>query len=228
MPNVSYCVDRNEVHYTPYVPPYQGFCKLTLNNGSVVELEGSGELTSTMISSRRDTCISAEIGELCTSIGERAFLGWSGLTNVTIPNSVTSIGSGAFQNCSSLTSIDIPNGVTNIGDSFFEDCYTLSSVTIPSSVTSIGAYAFRTCTSLTNVTIPSSVTSIGKNAFRNCSSLTSITSLATTAPLIQSSTFRDVKSGGTLTVPIGSSGYDVWMGTGDYYLGKYNWTKVEQ
>jgi len=29
-------------------------------------------------------------------------------------------------------------------------------------------------------------------------------------------------------VPSGSTGYDVWMGTGDYYLGKYNWTKTEQ
>jgi hypothetical protein len=32
----------------------------------------------------------------------------------------------------------------------------------------------------------------------------------------------------TLTISHCSTGYDVWMGTGDYYLGKYNWTKVEQ
>jgi len=25
-----------------------------------------------------------------------------------------------------------------------------------------------------------------------------------------------------------TSRYDVWMGTGDFYLGKYGWTKVEQ
>jgi hypothetical protein len=51
---------------------------------------------------------------------------------------------------------------------------------------------------------------------------------AITAPTIQSNTFQYVKTGGTLTVPQGSTGYDVWMGTGDYYLGKYGWTKVEQ
>ena len=62
----------------------------------------------------------------------------------------------------------------------------------------------------------------------NCSGLTSITSLATTAPTISYLTFYDVKTGGTLIVPQGSSGYDAWMSTGDYYLGKYNWTKVEQ
>ena len=49
-----------------------------------------------------------------------------------------------------------------------------------------------------------------------------------TAPTIQNNTFRSINSGGTLTVPAGSTGYDVWMGTGDYYLGHYNWTKVEQ
>jgi hypothetical protein len=31
-----------------------------------------------------------------------------------------------------------------------------------------------------------------------------------------------------LYVPTGSTGYNVWMGTGKYYLGKYGWTKVEQ
>jgi len=51
---------------------------------------------------------------------------------------------------------------------------------------------------------------------------------ATTAPTIQNTTFRFVKTGGTLTVPQGSSGYDAWMGTGEYYLGYYNWTRVEQ
>ncbi len=40
-----------------------------------------------------------------TSIGEGAFYGCSGLTNVTIPNSVTSIGEGAFYGCSGLASI---------------------------------------------------------------------------------------------------------------------------
>ena len=99
---------------------------------------------------------------------------------------------------------------------------------IPNSVTSIGINAFADCTSLTRVTIPSSVTSIGRGAFYGCTSLESVTVEATTAPTIQNDTFSSIKTNGTLIVPSGSSGYDVWMGTGDYYLGKYNWTKVEQ
>ena len=163
-----------------------------------------------------------------TSIGNNAFSGCSSLTSVTIPNSVTTIGMSAFKNCKSLTSVDIPNSVTSIGYYVFQGCSGLTSVTIGSGVTSIGTYTFAGCSGLTSITIPNSVESIGNNAFNGCTSLTSITSLRTTAPTIQSRTFNNVKTGGTLTVPSGSSGYDVWMGTGNYYLGKYNWTKVEQ
>ncbi|MGM9817241.1 MAG: leucine-rich repeat domain-containing protein, partial [Lepagella sp.] len=55
-----------------------------------------------------------------TSIGKRAFFFCSGLTSVTIPNSVISIGEEAFENCTGLTSVTIPNSVTSIGyDAFY-------------------------------------------------------------------------------------------------------------
>jgi len=110
-----------------------------------------------------------------TRIEEGAFRGCSGLTSITIPNSVTSIGDEAFRECSSLTSVTIPNSVTSIGDEAFSGCSGLTSVTIGNSVTSIGNYAFFECSSLTSVTIPNSVTSIGDEAFSGCSGLTSIT-----------------------------------------------------
>lgn len=88
---------------------------------------------------------------------------------------VTSIGSDAFSNCTGLTSITIPDSVTSIGDNAFYNCRGLNRVTIPNSVTSIGEGAFLLCTSLTSVTIPDSVTSIGYGAFSGCSGLTSIT-----------------------------------------------------
>jgi hypothetical protein len=54
-----------------------------------------------------------------TSIGEAAFAGCTGLTAITIPDSVTSIGAGAFGNCTGLTAIAIPDSVTNIGAGTF-------------------------------------------------------------------------------------------------------------
>ena len=186
-----------------------------------------------------------------TNIGEYAFLNCTNLTNITIPDSVTSIGFMAFYECSGLTNITIGKGVTSIDDSAFQYCTGLTSVAIPNSVTSIGNSAFANCSgltstsisnnvtriepntfyecvNLTNVTIGSSVTSIGTYAFYYCSSLMSITSLAITAPTIKDNTFYSIKTNGTLTVPAGATGYDAWMDTSNFYLGSYNWTKVEQ
>ena len=118
---------------------------------------------------------SVTIGNSVTSIEQSAFRGCSGLTSVTIPNSVTSIGDYAFYKCSSLTSLTIPNSVTSIGSLAFYYCSNLTSVTIPNSVTSIGSCAFQYCSGLTSVTIPNSVTSIGNDAFYYCSGLASVT-----------------------------------------------------
>ena len=128
LPNVSLIVETNGVAYNPYVPSF--FCKLILNNGETVELEGSGELTSTMISPYISTCVSVEIGKLCTSIGGSAFQSCKSLTSIDIPNSVTIIGSGAFLSCSGLISCTIGNGVTSIGVEAFYWCSSLTSATV--------------------------------------------------------------------------------------------------
>ena len=120
----------------------------------------------------------------------------SGLTSVTIPNSVTKIDKQAFKGCSGLTSVtwnakscaDLYgnstyyhpfNGISNIKTFIFGNeveripanlCYGLSgltSITIPNSVTTIGERAFNCCSSLASVTIGNSVSNIGNDAFAN-------------------------------------------------------------
>ena len=75
-----------------------------------------------------------------------------GCKNSVIPNSVTSIGDGAFRGCSGLTELILPNSVTSIGDFAFSDCSGLTELTLPSSVTSIGAGAFGDCSGLSKIT----------------------------------------------------------------------------
>ena len=138
-----------------------------------------------------------------TSIREKSFRGRTGITSVTIGNSVTSIGRQGFYCCTGITSVTIPNSVTSIGESAFSYCTSLTSVVwnaksykdydnardapfydIRSQITSftfgeevkhIPAYLCAQMTNLTSVTIGNSVTSIGKNVFYGCNSLTSVT-----------------------------------------------------
>lgn len=56
------------------------------------------------------------------------FASCSGLTSVTIPDSVISIGWGAFQQCVSLTSITIPKNMQEIASSAFIGCKSLKIV----------------------------------------------------------------------------------------------------
>ena len=80
---------------------------------------------------------------------------------------VTSIGEDAFVGCVGVTNVIIPNGVTTIGKFAFNNLE-LKSVTIPDSVTKIGENAFIFCSRLTSVALPDSVTEIGKDAFSGC------------------------------------------------------------
>jgi hypothetical protein len=130
-----------------------------------------------------------------TNIGPAAFQGCTGISNITIPESVTIIQDQAFD-YTSLTSVTIPGCVTNVGseaftgplltnvimlsgvstiwEDAFQECPSLASVTIPGSVTNIEEVAFA-YSGLTNVIIPNGVLSIGYYAFSDCLSLESVT-----------------------------------------------------
>lgn len=221
MPNVSLCAQENEVHYNPWVET-RLIAKYNVTSTSSPTPIGFNQYTSAFTEIEIDGVVQPTVVSAYTfdTLGEHT-------VKYTLSDS-TSIGNQAFQSCSGLTSVTIPDSVTSIGNNVFNSCGGLTSVTIPNSVTSIGGGVFQSCSSLASVIIPSGVTTIGVVAFAECTNLASIICNATTAPTIYANTLRGVKTGGTLTVPAGSTGYDVWMGTGSFYLGYYNWTKVEQ
>jgi len=150
--------------------------------------------------SRCSGLTSITIPNSVTCIGSSAFSGCSGLTSITIPESVTNIEIGAFYFCSGLTSVTIPNSVTSIGKEAFGNCSNLTSVTISNSVTSIEELAFSGCSGLTSVTIPNSVTSIGRYAFRNCSGLTSVT-IPNSVTSLRARTFSGCSGLTSVTIP---------------------------
>ena len=160
---------------------------------------------------------SVTISNSVTSIGSSAFSGCSKLTSVTIPNGVNSIEEYTFAGCSDLVSVTIPNSVTSIGICAFNSCSALTSLEIPNSVTSIGKEAFKFCSSLTSISIPSSVTSINRYAFDGCSGLESVTSLATTPPQADENAFEK------LDIPL-----YVPKGTRDAYLAASPWNKFKE
>ena len=160
----------------------------TLDDSGNLTLSGSGEMWNNGYddSPFKDYEIrKATVKYGITSIGESAFLGCRGMTELTLPNSVASIGDFAFSDCSGLEKITVDRG--NKRYDSWGNCNSIietgtntlivgcKNSVIPNSVTSIGDCAFYGCTGLTKLTLPNSVTSIGDGAFSGCSGLTELT-----------------------------------------------------
>lgn len=114
------------------------------------------------------------IPESVTSIEHNAFDGCESLVSIVIPNSVISIGSSAFESCTNLVSVNFGNSVTSIGSRAFTHCKSLSSILISPKITELSSWIFYGCTALKAIDIPSSVAVIGSEAFRGCTGLTNV------------------------------------------------------
>ena len=157
----------------------------------------------------------------------------SGLTSVTIPNSVTSIGGSAFLHCS-VAIVTIGNSVTSIGSSAFRGT-AVKYFTIPNSVTSIGdaafeetpwydnqpdglfyagkvAYAYKgTMPANTSISLQEGTLGIAGSAFRGCSGLTSVT-IPNSVTSIGEYAFRGCSGLTSVTIPnsVTSIGYSAF------------------
>ena len=141
---------------------------------------------------------------------EKLYINGEEVKEVNIPDGLTSI-SYTFSGCSGLTSITIPESVTSIGAYTFYGCNGLTSITIPQSVTSIGSSAFDGCSGLTSITIPQSVTSIGGYAFYGCN-LESVKVVTSNPPTIGSSGF-DYSTYNSAILDVPQSSFNAYLST---------------
>ena len=147
---------------------------LTEGNGTMTRFDNSSYKHTPWAVSRSNV-LTIVLDDGIRSIGDYAFYGCTGLTEITIPNSVISIGNYAFYGCTGLSEITIPDGVRNIDKNVFYGCTGLTEIRIPDNVISIGEYAFYGCTGLSEIMIPDGVVSIGECAFYGCTGPSEIT-----------------------------------------------------
>ena len=143
---------------------------------------------------------------------------YSGLSRITIPQSVTTISAGAFYYCSELKEIVIPDGVTSIGDTAFCGCTSLSQVQLSQNLYSIGENAFTDCTEITKITFPKMLSNIKAQAFWGCTNLREIT-FEGSAPTIGSYAFYYVSA--TVYYPITNTTWN--SSTKQSYGGTLTW-----
>ena len=107
------------------------------------------------------------------SINERAFKNTASLETLVLPSTLEEIEWYAFDN-SGLTAISIPDSVEFLGTGVFHNCTKLKDVELGEGCSYVPRYGFRYCTSLEKITLPEAVTILEHQAFYGCTNLTTV------------------------------------------------------
>ncbi len=147
----------------------EGFaCEVT--SATTVKIVGLGDISGSIGNLEIPEMIG---GRYVTEIADRAFVGTSGITSLTLSKYCKKIGNSAFRNITSLTKITFAevyeiDGTTpaalEIGEYAFNSA-SISELDVPEYVSSIAQCAFSSCTNLKKVRIASSATTVAEGAF---------------------------------------------------------------
>lgn len=122
--------------------------------GKVNSLVLEGQLNDTdfsVIRSHMPNLVSIDLNATkLTAIPESALLNQR-LLSIVLPDGLTTIGNNAFKGCIGLTNIKLPATLTTIGSDAFSDCCSLTSITLPAALSNIKSSAFRNCIGLIEI-----------------------------------------------------------------------------
>lgn len=169
------------------VDSLQFWCELTIEDslvyGGAVILEVAGEVLQCLVIPEGVKQIKAKTFSSCKtiksvtfpnsllSIGDAAFAGCDGITELNLPLGLYQIGYCAFNHCRNIREIYMPDTVMQLGKQCFGECINLTNVRISNNLRKISQAAFLGCSQLRKIEIPENVTEIEFDAFANCTSL---------------------------------------------------------
>ena len=133
-------------------------------------------------------------GTRVVAIGDYAFSGCSGITSITLPNTITNIGAYAFSGCA-IAEIDLPAGLRSLGGAAFLNCKKLKSIVVPGGVACLSSRAGLVVESSSGSSSCSGIISGGLGPNYSSTSSTSTWSTSTTgSATISEGTFEGCSS----------------------------------
>ena len=162
----------------PLPGPWTYFSTGELENGQVFYLDtGSSIVSATGVTTGYTFPVTGECTVYYTYIYPNVFpwdcFAGAKVIRAVINEGVVSLSNDCFKGCTGLTSVTLPNTLEKINTDCFYDCVSLTGITLNEGLKYIYPYAFFNCSSITSITIPSTFAGIGYFAFSRCSSLRS-------------------------------------------------------
>jgi hypothetical protein len=188
---------------------------ITNSDNTITITDYTGSAAKVTITNRID-------GLLVTSIGNSAFSGCTGVTGVTLPDSITNIGNYAFYN-TTLGTVTIPRNVISVGNAAFSGP-SITKILVDASnpaYSSVSGVLFnKNQTTLVefpsgkaaSYAIPNGVTSIGLGAFADCYKLSAVTIPITVTNIGDNAFYGSALSAVTIPVSVTSIGSNAFYG----------------
>lgn len=154
-------------------------CGVPVGNTSVdqyddkIELIGQTNNDLLFTSNGRPYTEKVVIPDGTAKLGDYAYEGCTGLTEIKIPESVTAIGISALSG-TGIKEVTIPNAGAVLNNSCFSNCAKLVSVSLPGNLQKLSPSALYNASSLQTLVLPDSITTLEMSSINTCRALKTI------------------------------------------------------